>query len=211
MTLRTGKNGRYRYSACAIRARQGDTGCKGRAIPMDKLDKMVVSHIEEGLLDPERIEDMLASHVEILTACLGKVQKAARTDAARFLSALATGRQRLQIRAHHRRDGATIGLPGDLAGCGLALSKRLLEPFDGHGQPNRASVAEAVGNCLGWAEHLDWNTLDHMRLDTVGQELSREPHDPDRCAVRLGAPVPLADGDPNPSRELIGQAVEGES
>ena len=61
MTLRTGKNGRYRYYACSIRARQGDTGCKGRAIPMDRLDRMVVSHIEERLLDPERIEDMLAS------------------------------------------------------------------------------------------------------------------------------------------------------
>jgi site-specific DNA recombinase len=61
MTLRTGKNGRYRYYACSIRARQGDTGCKGRAIPMDKLDRIVVSHIEERLLDPERIEDVLAS------------------------------------------------------------------------------------------------------------------------------------------------------
>jgi len=34
---------------------------QGGAIPMDKLDRMVVSHIEERLLDPERIEDMLAS------------------------------------------------------------------------------------------------------------------------------------------------------
>lgn len=61
MTLRTGKSGRYRYYACSIRARQGATGCKGCAIPMDKLDKMVVNHIEERLLDPERIEDVLAS------------------------------------------------------------------------------------------------------------------------------------------------------
>jgi site-specific DNA recombinase len=61
MTLRTGKSGRYRYYACSIRARQGDTGCKGRAIPMDKLDRMVVNHIEERLLDPERIEEILAT------------------------------------------------------------------------------------------------------------------------------------------------------
>jgi site-specific DNA recombinase len=61
MTLRTGKNGRYRYYACSIRARQGETGCKGRAIPMDKLDRIVIGHIEERLLDPERIEDVLAS------------------------------------------------------------------------------------------------------------------------------------------------------
>lgn len=61
MTLRTGKNGRYRYYACSIKARQGETGCKGRAIPMDKLDRMVVTHLEERVLDPERIEVVLAS------------------------------------------------------------------------------------------------------------------------------------------------------
>ena len=61
MTIRTGKSGRYRYYACSIRARQGETGCKGRAIPMDKLDTMVVSHIEDRLLDPDRLEKLLGS------------------------------------------------------------------------------------------------------------------------------------------------------
>jgi hypothetical protein len=61
MTIRTGKSGRYRYYACSIKARQGETGCKGRAIPMDKLDTMVVNHIEDRLLDPERLEDLLGS------------------------------------------------------------------------------------------------------------------------------------------------------
>jgi site-specific DNA recombinase len=61
MTIRTGKSGRYRYYACSIRARQGETGCKGRAIPMDKLDDMVVHHIEDRLLDPGRLEAMLGT------------------------------------------------------------------------------------------------------------------------------------------------------
>ncbi len=61
MTIRTGKSGRYRYYACSIRARQGETGCKGRAIPMDKLDDMVVHHIEDRLLDPDRLEAMLGT------------------------------------------------------------------------------------------------------------------------------------------------------
>lgn len=44
------------------RSRRGsETGCKGRAIPMDKLDRMVVTHFEERVLDPERIEEVLAS------------------------------------------------------------------------------------------------------------------------------------------------------
>ncbi|GLK63866.1 hypothetical protein GCM10017635_13370 [Paracoccus kondratievae] len=61
MTIRTGKSGRYRYYACSIRARQGETGCKGRAIPMDKLDDMVVNHIEDRLLNPARLEKLLGS------------------------------------------------------------------------------------------------------------------------------------------------------
>ena len=61
MTLRTGKGGHYRYYTCSIKARQGETGCKGRSIPMDKLDNLVASHIEDRLLQPERLEEVLAS------------------------------------------------------------------------------------------------------------------------------------------------------
>jgi site-specific DNA recombinase len=61
MTLRTGKGGRYRYYTCSIKARQGETGCKGRSIPMEKLDNLVASHIADRLLQPERLEEVLAS------------------------------------------------------------------------------------------------------------------------------------------------------
>ena len=61
MTLRTGKGGRYRYYTCSTKARQGETGCKGRSIPMDKLDDLVVDHLESRLLQPERLEEILAS------------------------------------------------------------------------------------------------------------------------------------------------------
>jgi hypothetical protein len=61
MTLRTGKGGRYRYYTCSIKARQGETGCKGRSIPMEKLDNLVAGHIEDRLLHPERLEEVLAS------------------------------------------------------------------------------------------------------------------------------------------------------
>ena len=61
MTVRTGKGGRYRYYTCSIKARQGETGCKGRSIPMEKLDALVAGHIEDRLLQPERLEDVLAA------------------------------------------------------------------------------------------------------------------------------------------------------
>ncbi len=61
MTIRTGKSGRYRYYACSIAARQGETGCKGRSIRMEALDDLVARHLEERLLDPDRLADVLAA------------------------------------------------------------------------------------------------------------------------------------------------------
>jgi site-specific DNA recombinase len=61
MTLRTGKGGRYRYYTCSTKARQGETGCTGRTIPMDKLDRVVADHIEHRLLQPKRLEQILSS------------------------------------------------------------------------------------------------------------------------------------------------------
>lgn len=61
MTIRTGKGGRYRYYACSMKARQGPTACEGMAVPMDKLDDLVADHLEKQLLQPERLETILAS------------------------------------------------------------------------------------------------------------------------------------------------------
>jgi len=61
MTLRTGKGGRYRYYTCSTKARQGETGCRGRTVPMDKLDTLVADHIEHRLLQPSRLEKILYS------------------------------------------------------------------------------------------------------------------------------------------------------
>jgi site-specific DNA recombinase len=61
MTLRTGKGGRYRYYTCSTKARQGETGCRGRTVPMEKLDKLVADHVEHRLLQPNRLEKILSS------------------------------------------------------------------------------------------------------------------------------------------------------
>ena len=61
MTLRTGKSGRYRYYTCSTKARQGETGCQGRTVPMEKLDNLVADHIEHRLLQPSRLEKILSS------------------------------------------------------------------------------------------------------------------------------------------------------
>ena len=64
MTIRTGKGGRYHYYACSIKARQGPTACEGMAVPMEKLDDLVVNHLEKQLLQPERLETILAAALD---------------------------------------------------------------------------------------------------------------------------------------------------
>ena len=44
-----------------MKARQGPTACEGMAVPMDKLDDLVASHLEDRLLQPERLEAILAT------------------------------------------------------------------------------------------------------------------------------------------------------
>ena len=58
MMLRTGtsKSGRvYRYYTCSNCATKGKTVCKGRSIPMEKLDRLVTDHLMERLFKPERL------------------------------------------------------------------------------------------------------------------------------------------------------------
>ncbi len=63
MMLRTGtsKNGRvYRYYTCSSCATKGKTVCKGRTVPMEKLDRLVTDHLMERLFKPQRLAAILA-------------------------------------------------------------------------------------------------------------------------------------------------------
>jgi hypothetical protein len=64
MTIRTGKGGRYRYYACSTKARQGQTACAGMTVPMEKMDDLVAKHLEDRLLDPTRLETILATFLD---------------------------------------------------------------------------------------------------------------------------------------------------
>ena len=64
MTIRTGTGGSglsYRYYRCSTRARQGNTGCQGPSVRMDRLDKAVIDFLGSTLLAPERIEALMTT------------------------------------------------------------------------------------------------------------------------------------------------------
>ena len=64
MTLRTGKNGAYRYYTCASRARCGPTGCGGITVRMDAVDEAVIDHLENRLLEPRRLAEMMTNIID---------------------------------------------------------------------------------------------------------------------------------------------------
>ena len=51
----------HRYYTCSASFRSGKTACKGRLIPLDKLDDLVTEHLIDRLLNPERLGIMLSS------------------------------------------------------------------------------------------------------------------------------------------------------
>lgn len=64
MTLRTGtsKSGAtHRYYTCSTCARQGKTACKGRSIPMAKLDNLVTDSLVDHLFEPRHLTALLTS------------------------------------------------------------------------------------------------------------------------------------------------------
>jgi len=81
MTLRTGtsKSGKvHRYYSCSTAARVGKAGCKGRSMPMDKLDGLVTSHLADRLLGPNRLAGLLTSLAAKRAASGVEVQERAR-------------------------------------------------------------------------------------------------------------------------------------
>jgi hypothetical protein len=64
MTIRTGKSGQYRYYACSRRATRGETACSGRSIRMEKLDGIVLDALEERVLAPGRLPELLTAFLE---------------------------------------------------------------------------------------------------------------------------------------------------
>ncbi len=67
MTLRTGtsKTGKvHRYYSCSTCLRLGKTACRGRSMPMERLDGLVTDTLIERLLQPERIGVLLSGLAE---------------------------------------------------------------------------------------------------------------------------------------------------
>lgn len=59
MTTATGKGGRYRYYKCNTRIGQSSGACTTPAVPMEKMDRLVLDAFADKLLTPGRLKEML--------------------------------------------------------------------------------------------------------------------------------------------------------
>ncbi|MBF0270441.1 MAG: recombinase family protein, partial [Alphaproteobacteria bacterium] len=64
MTISTGKSGQYAYYACSTCARMGKAICKGRRVPRDGLDKLVLDHLAERVFQPDRLQGILSELID---------------------------------------------------------------------------------------------------------------------------------------------------
>ena len=64
MMLMNGKGGQYRYYACSNVRRKKDRTCGGNNVPMEKVDEAVLEVLQKRLLDPARLEKLLAQLIE---------------------------------------------------------------------------------------------------------------------------------------------------
>jgi site-specific DNA recombinase len=59
MTLATGKGGRYRYYKCNTRIGKGNHLCTMPAVPMEKLDNLVLTTLADKVFTPNRVSTMM--------------------------------------------------------------------------------------------------------------------------------------------------------
>jgi len=64
MMLMTGKGGQYRYYTCSNVRRKKDRSCGGNNVSMAQVDDAVLTVLEKRLLDPARLEKLLAQLLE---------------------------------------------------------------------------------------------------------------------------------------------------
>lgn len=81
MTISTGKGGRYRYYACSRRQCSGVAICRGRRVPMEKLDTLVIDAFCRQVLAPERLLPLFQGVLD--SSATGLTERRARLDAAK--------------------------------------------------------------------------------------------------------------------------------
>lgn len=141
-------NRRYSYYTCRSNHQKGEMACKGRHVPMEKLDDIVLTALKERLLAPDRLRALLerlidrrakqTAEVSDRLECL-RAEVADTTNRLRRLYALVEDgtaevddvlRHRIQVlRAEQARADAALGLASAQSNGGGKIDDGKIERF----------------------------------------------------------------------------------
>ena len=167
MMLMTGKGGQYRYYACSNVRRKKDRTCGGNNVPMQPVDDAVIEVLEQRLLDPARLEKLLAQLLE----------RSAGADAKRK-------RDIVTLRAERTAADTAIQRLFESIEAGLVdpKDKDLKKRLAGH-QSRRAALDEEI-NLLERQCGNKQDRVDRGTLTAFATGLKKKLTDPDTPALR---------------------------
>jgi site-specific DNA recombinase len=172
MTVRTGKHNQYRYYACAGRAQQGPTKCDGCALPMDRLDTVVLDELADRVFRPERLTELLSGYLD-------QTRDAERERRSRL------GRLRAELTSV---EGAIQKLLGMVEGGLMELDDPALSERLQQHKANRRRVAEEIEqtSAQGTASPTSITPAKLERLSTAMREaLKAGPPEFRRAYIRM--------------------------
>ena len=167
MMLMNGKGGQYLYYSCSNVRRKKDRTCGNNNIPMQQVDNAVVEVLEQRLLDPARLEKLLAQLLE----------RSAGADAKRKRDIVTLRNERTAADTAIQRLFESIE-----AGLVDSKDKDLKKRLAGH-QSRRAALDEEINllerQCVSKGDRIDRDTL-----AAFAAGLKKKLTDPNNPALR---------------------------
>ena len=167
MMLMNGKGGQYRYYSCSNVRRKKDRTCGGNNVPMQQVDDAVIEVLEQRLLNPARLEKLLAQLLE----------RSAGADAKRKRNIVTLRNERTAADTAIQRLFESIE-----AGLVDPKDKDLKKRLAGH-QSRRAALDEEI-NLLERQCGNKRNRIDSHTLAAFASGLKKKLTDPDNPALR---------------------------
>ena len=167
MMLMSGKGGEYRYYACSNVRRKKDLTCGGNNVPMQRVDEAVLNVLEKRLLDPTRLEKLLAQLLE----------RSAGADARRKRDIVTLRNERTAAETAIQRLFGSIE-----AGLVDPTDKDLKKRLAGH-QKRRAALDEEI-DLLERQCGDKHDRIDSQTIAAFAAGLKKKLTDPDSPALR---------------------------